>query len=65
MPSCLPCLHLLLRAVAALECAAAALSLLAALADDPALATDALLVADAIDAESEALAAVLARQMNS
>jgi hypothetical protein len=65
LPPCLPCFHLRLRAAAALESAAADLDLLAALTQDPALATDALVWADAIDAESEALAAVLARRVSS
>jgi hypothetical protein len=46
MCSCLPCLHLLLRAAAAFQSAAADLDLAAALAQDQALATDALVLAD-------------------
>jgi hypothetical protein len=58
MPPCLPHLHLLLRAAASLQSAAADLDLAAVLAHDPALTTDALVLADAIDAEVEALVAV-------
>jgi len=61
MPPRLPYLHLLLRAAAALQSAAGDLVLAAALAHDPALTTDALVLADAIDAEAEALVAVLDR----
>jgi uncharacterized RmlC-like cupin family protein len=63
MPSCLLCVHLLVRAAAALQSAAAGLDLLAALTEDSALATDALLVAVTVHAEAEALAAVLARHV--
>jgi hypothetical protein len=59
--SCQMCFSLLVRASAALQRAAADLDLLAALAQDPALAADAPVLADAIDAEFEALDAVLAR----
>jgi len=61
MASCLLSLHLLLRAAAALQAAAADLDVVAVLARHPALARDALVLADAIDAEAEALAAVFDR----
>jgi hypothetical protein len=63
MCSCLPCLHLLVRARAALESAAVDLEFVAALAEDTARATDALLLADAIDAELAAVEAVIERRI--
>jgi hypothetical protein len=59
------CLHLLRRAAAALESSAVDLELVAVLAHHAALARDALVLADAIDAEAEALVAVLDRLVHS
>jgi hypothetical protein len=60
--SCLPCLHLLLRAADKLEATTAHLELLSALDDDRRLATDAAALASALAAELAAVEAVIGRQ---